>query len=280
MPVAGTGPYAEPVVGGSYGGYIGMAGNWAHWQGCGGGLVWSAANASQAAANLARYQAGIGVAVFWFMAGPGTDPHYNGTVAEAAAWGERQAARALGGIGAAARYPVLWMDVELPGNAPQFTPAPDNGWKAVYTSPCSGRVRTRHIAPAVDRAVIDGFASYLTAHSTYKPGVYSAPVVWKAIFGKGSASRIPGLYEWTYKASTSSLGDVPAGWCLKGTSTCAHFFGGQYSGGSHRAHVAVVRRRRHSQRLRRLRPDRRSADALTGCTHSSASVVWSAMPSK
>jgi len=230
MPVTGTGPYAEPVIGGSYGGYIGMAGNWAHWQGCGGGLVWSAANASQAAANLARYQAGIGVAVFWFMAGPGTDPHYNGTVAEAAAWGERQAARALASIGAAARYPVLWMDVELPGNAPQFTPAPDNGWKAVYTSPCSGRVRTRHIAPAVDRAVIDGFASYLTAHSSYKPGVYSAPVVWKAIFGKGSASRIPGLYEWTYKASTSSLGDVPAGWCLKGTSTCAHFFGGQYSG--------------------------------------------------
>ena len=125
---------------------------------------------------------------------------------------------------------MLWMDVELPGNAPQFTPAPDNGWQAAYTSPCSGRVRTRHIAPAVDRAVIDGFASYLTAHSSYKPGVYSAPVVWKAIFGKGSASRIPGLYEWTYKASTSSLGDVPAGWCLKGTSTCAHFFGGQYSG--------------------------------------------------
>ena len=230
MPVAGTGPYAEPVVGGSYGGYIGMAGNWAHWQGCGGGLVWSAANASQAAANLAGYQAGIGVAVFWFMAGPGTDPHYNGTVAEAAAWGERQAARALASIGAAARYPVLWMDVELPGNAPQFTPAPDNGWQAAYTSPCSGRVRTRHIAPAVDRAVIDGFASYLTAHSSYKPGVYSAPVVWKAIFGTGSASRIPGLYEWTYKGSTSSLGDVPSGWCLIGTSTCADFFGGQHSG--------------------------------------------------
>src|SRR5258707_5881172 len=113
-----------------------MAGNWAHWQGCGGGLVWSAANASQAAANLARYQAGIGVAVFWFMAGPGTDPHYNGTVAEAAAWGERQAARALGGIGAAARDPVLWVDGELPGQPPPFTPAPDHSWETPYTAPC------------------------------------------------------------------------------------------------------------------------------------------------
>src|SRR5260221_5866567 len=126
MPVAGTGPYAEPVVGGSYGGYIGMAGNWARWQGCGGGLVWSAANASQAAANLARYQAGIGVAVFWFMAGPGTDPHYNGTVAEAAAWGERQAARGLGRIGAAGREPGAWVGAEVPGQPPSITPEPHN----------------------------------------------------------------------------------------------------------------------------------------------------------
>jgi hypothetical protein len=32
---AGTGPYAEPVLGGAYGGYIGKAGNWAQWQGSG-----------------------------------------------------------------------------------------------------------------------------------------------------------------------------------------------------------------------------------------------------
>ncbi|MGO9907238.1 MAG: hypothetical protein ACLP4R_25510 [Solirubrobacteraceae bacterium] len=31
MPVAGTGPYSEPQIGGSYGGYIGMIGNWAWW---------------------------------------------------------------------------------------------------------------------------------------------------------------------------------------------------------------------------------------------------------
>ena len=65
------------------------------------------------------------------------------------------------------------MDVELPGNAPP--PAPDNGWNAVYTSPCSGRVKTSTSRPAVDRAVLNGFAAYLTGHSSYKAGVYSAP---------------------------------------------------------------------------------------------------------
>src|SRR5215470_12077278 len=109
MPVTGTGPYREPVIGGSYGGYIGMTGNWAHWQGCGGGLVWSAANARQAAANLATYHKGIGTSVYWFMAGPGVDPNYDGTVAEAVAWGQQQAARALGNIGSARYYPVVWM---------------------------------------------------------------------------------------------------------------------------------------------------------------------------
>jgi len=232
MPVTGTGPYHEPVIGGNYGGYVGMAGNWAHWQGCGGTLVWSPTNARQASVNLTSHHEGVGVAAFWFMAGPGVDPHYDGTVTEARQWGRHQAARALADRSSAANYPVLWMDVELPGKAPDFTPAPDNGWKHAYTSPCSGRVKTRHITPSVDRGVIDGFASYLTAHSSAKPGVYSAPPAWRAIFGTGSPSKIPGLYEWTYTQNTSSLTDRPSAWCLKSTSTCAHFFGGQHSSDS------------------------------------------------
>jgi hypothetical protein len=227
MPVTGTGPYTEPVIGGAYGGYVGMAGNWAQWQGCAGLPVWSATNAAQAEINFTRYHVGVGTAEFWFMAGPGTDPRYNGTVSEAAAWGQQQAAQALADLHGPPTLPVVWMDVELPGKAPQFTPAPDNGWRAVYTSPCSGLVRARRIAPAVDRGVIDGFARYLTAHSPYKPGVYSAPPAWKAIFGTGQAAKIPGLYEWTYTANTASLGHSPSGWCLRSTSTCAHFFGGQ-----------------------------------------------------
>ena len=33
--VPGPAPYREPVLGSPYGGYIGMTGNWAQWQGCG-----------------------------------------------------------------------------------------------------------------------------------------------------------------------------------------------------------------------------------------------------
>jgi hypothetical protein len=231
MPVGGTGPYGEPVIGGSYGGYVGMVGNWAHWQGCRGSglIVWSAANAHQAAVNLSKYHKGVGTAAYWFMAGPGVDPHYNGTVREAATWGQQQAARALADTGRPVTYPVVWMDVEIPGNAPDYTPAPDNGWNTVYTSPCSGRVRSRGILATVDRGVINGFADYLTSHSKFKVGVYSAPSIWASIFGTGPTSQIPNTYEWTYSAFTGSLAHLPSAWCLKGTSTCAQFFGGQTS---------------------------------------------------
>jgi hypothetical protein len=79
--------------------------------------------------------------------------------------------------------------------------------------------------------VLNGFAGYVTAHSSYKPGVYSAPGIWASIFGTGSASKIP-WYEWTYTGDTSSLANRPSAWCLKGTSTCAQFFGGQTSSSS------------------------------------------------
>ena len=54
------------------------------------------------------YHRGIGVGVYWFMGGPGVDPHYNGTAAEAYAWGAAQAAWTLAANGDAARptYPV------------------------------------------------------------------------------------------------------------------------------------------------------------------------------
>ena len=229
MAVTGTGPYKEPVIGGNYGGYIGMAGNWAHWQPCGGKLVWSSTNAKQATTNFSTYHDGVGVSAYWFMAGPGVDPNYDGTVSEATSWGQQQAARAIADVSTSTEnYPVLWMDIEIPGNAPSFTPAPDNGWNSVYTSPCSGKTTSGFIDPAVDRAVVDGFSSYLKAHSSYLPGIYSTPSIWRSIFGTGSASLIPGIYEWTYSAN-ASLAHPPSAWCLKTTTTCAHFFGGQHS---------------------------------------------------
>jgi hypothetical protein len=231
MTVGGSGPYTEPVIGGNYGGYIGMAGNWAHWKACPGSgkLVWSSTNAQQAATNFSKYGKGVGVSAYWFMAGPGVDPNYNGTVSEATSWGQQQAARALADVSTSKEnYPVLWMDIELPGNAPTFTPAPDNGWNNVYTSPCSGTIATRGIPASIDRAVVDGFSGYLEAHSSYQPGVYSAPSIWRSIFGTGSSAQIPGIYEWTYTAN-ASLAHPPSAWCLKTTSTCAHFFGGQHA---------------------------------------------------
>ncbi|MGH3245538.1 MAG: hypothetical protein ACRDOI_04885 [Trebonia sp.] len=229
-PMSGTGsaPFNEPVIGGSYGGYIGMAGNWARWGGCktGNMLAWAPANANQANENYVKYHVGVGVGVYWYMGGPGVDPHWNGTTAEASNWGARQAAQTLASIkGRYIPYPVIWADIEQPGIAP----APDNGWNSVYTSMCSGHVKQVGVSAAVDRAEFNGYAAYLTAHSKFKVGVYSAAPIWSSIFGTGKYASIPNTYEWTYLPATKSLSAAPSGWCLRGTSTCAQFFGGQSS---------------------------------------------------
>jgi hypothetical protein len=226
--IIGPAPYRNPVIGGNYGGYIGMAGNWARVEGCktGNFLAWSSANSAQANTDYSKYHIGIGTGVYWYMGGPGVDPHGNGTAAEASRWGAQQAADALAAMKSLhVTYPVVWADIELPG----IRPAPDNGWNNWYTSPCSGVVRVRHVLASVDRAEFNGFASYITTHSAYKVGVYSAPSVWTSIFGTGTASLIPNTYEWTYWPETPNLKQYPAGWCLHGTSTCALFFGGQTS---------------------------------------------------
>ena len=233
IPIPGSPPYREPAIGGTYGGYIGMAGNWANWQKCSGDkVVWSTTDSKDADINFLDYNRGIGVGVYWFMAGPGVDPHYNGTAAEATAWGAAQAAQTLtdmAHLSSPVTYPVVFMDVELPGHAPGYTPADDNGWNAVYTSTCSGVVKKLHIPAAIDRADFNGYANYLTSHSSYKAGVYSAPGVWRSIFGTGTSATLTNTYEWTYTADTSSLSHHPSGWCLKDTSTCAQFFGGKTS---------------------------------------------------
>ena len=225
-------PYSEPVTGGAYGGYIGMTGNWANLENCHKILVWSAADAAKANADFALHQ-GVGTGVYYFMGGPGVDPHYNGTTTEAYDWGEAQAGRALADAAKQhITYPVIWADIELPGGPSDYTPAPDNGWNSVYTAPCSSVVRISSVPADVDRADFNGFAAYVTAHSSYKVGVYSAPDIWAQIFGTGSAASIPNTYEWTYESFTSSLAHPPVGWCLSGSAsaTCARFFGGVTSG--------------------------------------------------
>jgi hypothetical protein len=231
--ISGAAPYREPVIGGTYGGYIGMAGNWARWAGCGRRVVvFSTQNSAQANADFVDHD-GIGTGVYWFMAGPGVDPHYNGTTSEANSWGREQAARTLADIEHThVTYPVIFMDIEIPGDAPDYTPASDNGWNSVYTSACSGVVRSNFISSSVDRADVNGYAAFITTHSKYKVGVYSAPDIWTSIFGTGSDASIPNTYEWTYESFTGSLAHQPDGWCLTGSaaSTCARFFGGVTSG--------------------------------------------------
>jgi hypothetical protein len=225
--VSGSAPYAEPQIGGKYGGYIGMAGNWANWQRCGDKIAWSATNSAQANTNFTTYHLGIGTGVYWFMGGPGVDPHYNGTTTEAYAWGQAQAKQTLADVASlAVTYPVIFADVELPGNAPGISPAPDNGWNAVYTSPCSGKVSHSGVPAAVDRADFNGFFDEIARGSSFTPGVYSSAPVWASIFGTGGYSHILHTYEWTYLGDTSSLTHTPDGWCLRNTSTCAQFYGG------------------------------------------------------
>ncbi len=226
--ISGSAPYSEPVTGGAYGGYIGMTGNWANLTDCHKIVVWSAANSAQANANHARHL-GIGTGVYYFMGGPGVDPHYNGTPSEASAWGAEQAGRALADAAKQhITYPVIFMDIELPGGPSDYTPAPDNGWNSVYTAPCSSVVKSGFVAASLDRADFNGFADYVASHSSDKVGVYSAPGIWSSIFGTGSDASIPDTYEWTYQSFTSSLANPARGWCLTGSasSTCASFFGG------------------------------------------------------
>jgi hypothetical protein len=221
-------PYREPVIWGPYGGYIGMAGNWARTEGCktGNFLAYSATNSAQANANYTKYHLGIGTGVYWYMGGPGVDPHWNGTTAEATKWGAAQAADALAAMKKLnVTYPVVWADIELPG----IEPALDNGWNSVYSSPCSEHVVKSSVPADVDRAEVNGYANYITAHSKYKVGVYSSAPVWTSIFGTGTDSLLPNTYEWTYLPETSNTSAKPSGWCLAGGKTCAQFFGGQTS---------------------------------------------------
>jgi hypothetical protein len=224
--IGGTGPYQEPVIGSRYGGYIGMAGNWARTEGCSTGnfLAYAPVNAAQANTNLTKYNTGVGTGAYWYMGGPGVDPNWNGTTTEAFRWGVTQASLALAAMQSIpVKYQVVWADIEMP----EIAPAPDNGWNSVYSSPCSGHVVKSGISAVIDRSEFNGFAAYLTAHSSYKVGVYSAPQIWTSIFGTGQYASIPNTYEWTYWPETSHLSQEPSSWCLRGTSTCAQFFGGQ-----------------------------------------------------
>src|SRR5712664_1533599 len=88
VPVTGKSPWPMTHLSGSYGGYIGMAGNWARSLGCttGNFLAYAPTNGAQANDNFIHHNIGIGTGVYWYMGGPGVDPHWNNTTAEASNW--------------------------------------------------------------------------------------------------------------------------------------------------------------------------------------------------
>ena len=231
-PVAcGTGPYTEPVgdcgngTHGIYGEYIGEVGSWLNWRGCtDSGLNWVQANYNMANDNLVRYHTGLGAAAYWFAAGPGRDPQYNGTTAEARIWGQRQAEQFLSdssGLFFGFRY--VFMDIENNGLPPD-----GNGWNTVWNSPCGNRIRAGYIAPAVDYATYLGFASYIDSHSPYRVAVYSAGGPgygsWTGIFG---GELLTHTAEWTYTSEQAEL-RFPSGFSDSGAR--ADWFAGEPAG--------------------------------------------------
>jgi hypothetical protein len=238
----GKGPYTEPRgdcsagTAGPYGEYIGEVGSFQYWKGCTtNGLNWVQSNSDMANDNLVDYKTGLGAAAYWFAAGPGRDPDYNGTTSEASLWGEEQAKRAMSDIsGDFFDFRYVFMDIENNGSPPD-----GNGWNTVWNGPCGNHVKSEYAAANLDYATYLGFEDYITDHSPYFAGVYSAGGLsygsWSGIFG---AEPVGNVAEWTFTNQQSVL-SFPSG--FSDSSVNAVWFGGapaacnlmwQWSGGN------------------------------------------------
>jgi Protein of unknown function (DUF4232) len=221
----GSGPYTEPSGGcskgsaGMYGEYIGEVGSFMNWQGCTtAGLAWEQANYNMATDNVVKFSTGLGAAAYWFAAGPGRDPHYNGTAAEAAIWGQKQAQQALSDLGGKVfDFRYIFMDIENNG-----VPPDENGWNTVWNGPCGNTVKTEYIPANVDFATWTGFSGYINSHSSYLAGVYSSGGnwygSWAGIFGNAKLSNTA---EWTFTNEQAQL-DFPNG--FSGSHASAQWF--------------------------------------------------------
>jgi hypothetical protein len=190
-----------------YGEYIGEVGSFMNWQGCTtSGLAWVQANYNMATANVVDHGVGLGAAAYWFAAGPGRDPHYNGTTAEADIWGQEQAQQALSDLGGKVfDFRYVFMDIENNGVAPD-----GDGWNTIWKGACSNKVKAEYVPANIDFATWTGFADYIDSHSPYLAGVYSAGGIgygsWGGIFGNEQLSNTA---EWTFDNEQSQL-DFPS----------------------------------------------------------------------
>jgi hypothetical protein len=237
----GKGPYTEPTgncdsTAGSYGEYIGEVGSFLNWKGCTtAGLAWNQSNYNMATDNVVDYSTGLGAAAYWFAAGPGRDPHYNGTASEAMAWGQQQAEQALNDMsGKVFDFRYVFLDIENNG-----TPPDEDGWNTVWNGACGDTVKASYIPANIDYATWQGFANYIDNHSPYLAGVYSAGGnwygSWVGIFG---SEHLASTAEWTFTNEQSQLNfpsgfsgsDAQAQWFARAPAACDLLW--QWSGGN------------------------------------------------
>lgn len=241
-------PWLEPTVTnsgcGHYGAYIGEEGG--YWDNtgalnCTGTDYWNTNGAADAYAMLLQGD-GAGTNGYWFGAGPGQDPNYNGTTAQANSWGVVQAKKAWanwqthdklsgGGTG-----DVLFLDVEDPSldNPPHM----GDGWDETVNTSCSSENSSACCTFAVARATVDGFVNWIYNNTTAFSGIYAGPGEWSTIFGTGSSSDVSGeamawTADWTGNAGTC-VNPGPPGW-TQSPSPCSHsanFFGNISSSGN------------------------------------------------
>jgi hypothetical protein len=227
-------PYTEPVTGGLYASYTGEIGTWTDWTGCTHGTALNLVDVNAVNANERLLPSIPGLSLYWFMAGPGADPHYNGTLEEATAWGTAQAVQvqalstALAARGIVTRtpyIPMMYMDIEG-----QPAAGFANGWNEIVNS-CGRITKAKVIPPPVDRATLNGFYTFIHVHTIFHPGVYSTPWFWDHTFGTGPFGHIPNTYEWTAETSAAQPTPAPSGFTQGGS-------GAQWFGGVNVAHQA------------------------------------------
>ncbi|HEX5175260.1 MAG TPA: hypothetical protein VFV91_14070 [Gaiellaceae bacterium] len=208
---------------------------------CKGSDRWNTTAAADAYANYQNQSLGIGTNGYWFGAGPGLDPNYDGTTAQANSWGVVQAKKAwddwqtrtkLQGTGSAG---VLFLDVEDPSlNNP---PQQGIGWHETVNSSCTTMNSSGWPHPALARATVDGFLNWIFNNTPLFTGIYSGSGEWPEIFGSGSSSDISGVaMTWTADWTTineSCINPGPLDWTQSSPcSNSATFFGNVSSSGN------------------------------------------------
>ncbi len=228
-------PWTEPDVKGaqgcgSFGAYMGEVGGYYRTRGCTGSNVFNATAAADASTNLALLPGDDGFMPYFQLGGPGMDPKYNGTTAEATAWGKQQAATAVSEanaeIGKYVGAQILWADIEA-----QVA----SGWNAEEKNSNCTQSGSASIPSNVDMAVINGFDSGVLASGYWDPGIYTSPGIYQSVFGAGY--NLPNVMIWTaeWGSNTNCPNPAPIGWTQPSdscNSSRSPTFFGQYGSGS------------------------------------------------